>query len=435
MELNDVYLVEYVRTPFSRARPRKPERDAFSDISGTKLVAETLNYMFDKKLDGKLNKKDVDSFILGNAMQVGSNFPISGKIPLWLAGFPHEIPAYSIDRQCGSGMTALHQGFMSIAQGYESCVIASGFEHQTMEPMHNNRHVIPEAAMAHPWSRWNNKDLDFFTSVNMIQTAQKLYEQEIDHFTKEDLDNYGCRSHNLAEKAINDGFFKGEICPILGHVEGDINKDFLVEEDLSIRKGATVEGMAKLPIISKPGWIGGYVNPIYSKKEYTEKNNGSPMGVITPGNASPMNAGSATLLLMSKQKMEQAGLDPLCRIVDVGWAAVDPSVMGRGPVPATQNALKHANLTVEDIDYWEINEAFCIVALGAIKDLGIKNAESKVNIKGGATAIGHPLSATGTRMPGTLARILKEKRAKYGVANMCCGGGQGTAVIIENVDA
>ncbi len=434
MALNDVYMVDYVRTPFSRARPRKPERDAFSDIPGVRLVAATLNNMMDVRLKDKVTRDEVDQFILGSAMQLGDNVTVSGKWALWEARFPHTVPAFTTERQCGSGMTAMHQAFMSIAMGYEDTVIASGFEHQTREPMHNNRHLIVDFAVANPMSSWYNPDLDVMGSMSMLVTAQKLFEMNVDKFTKEDMDKYGVRSHNLAEQAIDAGFFKDEIVPVLGHVEGDLNKDFLVENDLAVRRGATLADMAKLRPVSQPGWMGSYQNSFMDKATYTEKV-GTPYGVITAGNASPMNAGAATVMMMSKKKMEEKGITPMAKIVEIGWAAVDPTLMGRGPVPASLNALKKAGLTVDDIDYWEINEAFCIVAMNAIEELGIKNADKTVNVHGAATAIGHPLSATGTRMPGTLARILKEKKAKYGLANMCCGGGQGTAIIIENPEA
>jgi acetyl-CoA C-acetyltransferase len=179
-----------------------------------------------------------------------------------------------------------------------------------------------------------------------------------------------------------------------------------------------------------------------SKPFYLEKNGGragykeregTSEGVITAGNSSPLNAGATTCLMMEAEEAKKRGLEPLAKIVSIGWAGVDPSVMGRGPVPATEMALKHAGLTADDMDYWEINEAFCIVALNCMKHFNIP--EEKVNIMGGSTAIGHPLGATMIRLPGTLARILKDKKAKYGMANACVGGGQGVATLIENIDA
>jgi len=154
-----------------------------------------------------------------------------------------------------------------------------------------------------------------------------------------------------------------------------------------------------------------------------------PDGQITPGNSSPLNAGATAIMLMSRKAARKYNLKPLARIVSMGWAGVDPTVMGKGPVPSSRMALQHAGLKVQDIDFWEINEAFSIVTMYCIKELGID--PDKVNVKGGAVAIGHPLGATGTRLVGTLARILNLEKGKYGLANACVGGGQGAATILQ----
>jgi acetyl-CoA acetyltransferase family protein len=174
----------------------------------------------------------------------------------------------------------------------------------------------------------------------------------------------------------------------------------------------------------------GYRDRESGKPGYAEK---QAEGVITAGNSSPLNAGATAMLLMESKEAEKRGLNPMAKIISIGIAGVDPSVMGRGPVPATEMALKHAGLTAENISYWEINEAFCVVTLNCMKHFNIP--EEKVNVMGGSTAIGHPLGSTMVRLTGTLARILKDKKAKYGVANACCGGGQGVAILIENLDA
>ncbi|MHA1729564.1 MAG: acetyl-CoA C-acyltransferase [Promethearchaeota archaeon] len=433
----EVYMVDYVRTPFSRSRPRMPHRDAFGEIWSPVLVAETLVNMMDVRMAEKVKRDEVDEFIYGNAFTVGTNFPFSGKMSLFMAGFPETTPSFATERQCGSAMTAMHMGTMEIAMGYSDIVIATGTEHMTLEPMMGNKHMSYPSGLFNPTSKWYNKGLDF---IPMFQTAQKLFEQEYPTFTKEDMDKFGVRSHNLAEKALDDGFFKGEIVPIKAHIESKdkdeaLGTEKIIDYDLSIRRGATLEAMRNLRPVSNPGFNGGYKEPwVFTKEEYV-KNFGTDLGQITAGNSSPLNAGAATVMLMSGEKMKEKGLEPMARIVDIGRAAVDPSVMGRGPVPASRMALEQAGLKVEDIDYWEINEAFCIVAQNCIQKLGIENWDKIVNIHGNATAIGHPLAATGTRLPGTLARILKEKKARYGLANMCVGGGQGTAIILENPDA
>jgi acetyl-CoA C-acetyltransferase len=249
---------------------------------------------------------------------------------------------------------------------------------------------------------------DLGTAASMGMTAEKLFVQANEeglNITKEDMDRWGVRAHNLAEKALDEGYFKGEIVPVEVTLP-DGNKK-VIDYDQAIRRGATLEATANLP-------------PAFTAD-----------GFITAGNSSPLNAGAVEMLLMSKKKAEECGIKPMAKVVSAGWAGVDPSVMGKGPVPATKMALKHAGLEAKDIDYWEINEAFTIVTLYAIKKFGID--PETVNIKGGATAIGHPLATSGIRLTGTLARILEEKNARYGCATLCGGMGQGATTIIERV--
>jgi len=207
----------------------------------------------------------------------------------------------------------------------------------------------------------------------------------------------------LAAKALAEGYFKGEIIPIEVTLADGTKQ--VIDRDMAIRADTTMEGLAAL----KPAF--------------------RPDGQITAGNSSPLNAGATAMMLMSKEKAKEYKLKPLATIVSMGWAGVEPAIMGKGPVPASKMALKHAGLDVKDIDFWEINEAFCIVALYAIKMLGID--PNKVNVKGGGTAIGHPLGASGTRLVGTLARILDMEGGTYGLANACIGGGQGVATVIK----
>jgi acetyl-CoA C-acetyltransferase len=276
------------------------------------------------------------------------------------------------------------------------------------------------------------------TTINMLQTAQKLYEQETPHFTKEDLDKFGVRSHNLTIKSQEEGWFTsgvwgGEIIPIEGHEEGNVEEKVMIDKDQAARK-SKLEKVATLPRISKPFYLekNAYGEDIGGRSGYKERE-GTKDGVITPGNSSPLNAGATAMVMMEAEEAKKRGLEPLAKVVSMGWAAVDPSVMGRGPVPASKMALEHAGMEPDDIDYWEINEAFCIVALNCMRQLGIP--EEKVNVMGGSTAIGHPLGSTMVRLTGTLGRILREKGGKYGIANACIGGGQGIAILIENPDA
>ncbi|MFW9902773.1 MAG: acetyl-CoA C-acyltransferase [Candidatus Thorarchaeota archaeon] len=430
MNFKEVWLVDYARTAFSRSRPNQPERDVFSEIRGDELLAQLLMNMFDGKLAVKgITKNDIEEVSIGVASGVLENWTYGGKIPLYLAGFPEKVSSFFIDKQCASAGAGMHMLAMEIMTGYTKCALATGFEHMTrvrrigIDPA-IERYKDKNSLFYHP-------EYDMINSVNMLQTAQRLYEEEVPKFTKEDLDKFGVRSHNLTVKNQEENWFTsgvngGEIIPIEGHVEGNIDEPMIVEKDMAARK-STLEGVAGLRRISVPF----YLEKNGGKKGY-KKREGTEEGVITAGNSSPLNAGATMAILMEAETAKKKNLEPMARIVSIGWAGVDPRVMGRGPVPATRKALQHANLTAEDIDFWEINEAFCIVALNCMDKFNIP--EVKVNIKGGATAIGHPLGATMIRLTGTLARILKEKRGKYGLANACVGGGQGLATIIENLD-
>jgi len=427
LDIKEVWLIDYARTAFSRSRPRQPERDVFGEIRGDELLASLVMKFFDGKLADKgVTKEDVDEITLGSAMGVDENWAYGGKSMSFLAEFPVKVSSVFLDKQCGSAGAGMHMGIMEIMTGFSKCVLSTGVEHMTRVSMQNN-HIKPNLNIINKKSKWYRPQYDFLTTSNMLQTAQKLYEEEIPNFTKEDMDKIGVRAHNLTVKNTEEGWFKGEIIPIEGHVEGNVEEPLMVDRDMAARK-STLEGVGQLRRLSKPFYLeknGG--------KEGYEKREGTVEGVITAGNSSPLNAGATACLLMEAEEAKQRGIEPLARIVSLGWSGVDPTVMGRGPVPASQRALEYAGLTADDIDFWEINEAFCIVALNCMHKLNIP--EEKVNVMGGSTAIGHPLGSTMIRLPGTLARILKDNKAKYGIANACVGGGQGIATLIENLDA
>jgi acetyl-CoA C-acetyltransferase len=244
---------------------------------------------------------------------------------------------------------------------------------------------------------------DMMTTINMGLTAQKLFAQT--GLTREDMDKWALRSHQLAAKAQAEGFFDDEILPIEAQqADGTV---LTVKTDQAVRADTTLEGLSQLA-------------PAYNKKHQ-----------ITAGNSSPLNAAASSMILMSREAAEAKGIKPLATVRSIGFAGVDPTIMGAGPVPASRKALKAAGLEAQDMDYWEINEAFSIVALNCIKELGIDR--DRVNVMGGGIAIGHALGATGIRLVGTLARILEMKQGRYGCANACVGGGQGVATIIERV--
>lgn len=426
MNLKEVWLIDYARTAFSRSRPEQPERDVFGEIRGDELLANLLIKFFDGKLaDKRITKNDIEEFSVGIASGVLENWTYGGRIPLFLSGFPNEVSSFCIDKQCASAGVGMHALIMHIMTGNSKRVLATGFEHMTR---------VRRVGIDPQWERFTdqnskyyNPDIDIMNSINMLQTAQRLYEEEVPRFTKEDLDKFGVRSHNLTVKNQEAGWFKGEIIPIEGHLEGNADESMIVDRDMAARK-STLEGVAGLRRIATPF----YLEKNGGKKGYIERE-GTEEGVITAGNSSPLNAGATAAVLMEAEEAKKRGLEPMARIVSIGWAAVDPRVMGRGPVPATRKALEYAGLQADDIDYWEINEAFTIVTLNCMDKFNIP--EEKVNVMGGSTAIGHPLGSTVIRLTGTLARILKDKKAKYGIANACVGGGQGLATVIENLDA
>jgi len=399
--MREVVIAGYLRTAQSRARPKEPERDPFSQLRADDLLAELIPPLLEQS---KAGPDEIDDFLVGSALGVTEQWTYGGRTPVFLANLSEKTAAKFLDQQCGSGMAAVHTGFLEIAGGYADVAIAGGMEHMTRVPMGPplfkqgvlsvNERLSTEDRFGH----W-----DMATALNMGLTAEKLFSRT--NLTRPDLDNWGVRSHQKAADAYASGFFKEEILPIDAPQADGSTKT--VDRDGAVREGATLADMERL-------------KPVFKED-----------GVITAGNASPLNAGAAAMVLMSAEGARERGLTPLARIRSIGFAGVDPTVMGEGPVPAVKRALKSAGLDAADIDYWEINEAFAVVALYAVQQLGID--PERVNVMGGGIAIGHALGATGVRITGTLARILETKGARLGCATACIGGGQGIATIIEKV--
>jgi len=393
--MRDVVIASYVRSAQSRCRPNDPGRDWLFKIRTDDLLARLLPEAIDR---AGIEPVDVDDFLVGCAMAVGENYNMGGRSPLLLANLDKRTSCKQVDEQCGSAMAGLQIGFMEIAQGFADVVMCGGMEHMGRLPMMGNGNIefnlrlFNDPKLAH----W-----DFFNAMNMGITAEKVAEMG---YTREDMDAWGARSHQLAYKAQQEGFFDGEIMPLdIPQMDGSVKT---VDKDQAIRSDATPEGMADL-------------RPVFRKD-----------GTITAGNSSPLNAGANALVLMAREVAEAKGIEPLATIRSIGFAGVEPNIMCTGPVPSSQRALKAAGLDASDIDYWEINEAFAVVVLYTARELGID--PEKINVKGGAIAIGHPLGSSGGRLVGTLARILKQDGGRYGCATMCVGGGQGVALIIEN---
>lgn len=399
--MEEAVIVDYLRSPFARSRPSEPERDVFNSLRMDDVAATLIKELIRRT---GIKPEEINDVLSGTAMPMGEQWVYGGRTITFLAGLPFNVPAQQIDRQCASSMSTIHQGAMEIMLGYSDLVISCGIEHMTHNPMLGPG-VDLSKIMIKPNPRLFTepecKKYDIMTSIQMGLTAEKLVEQR--GFSREDMDKWALRSHHKAAKALEEGFLKEEIMPVEVTLPDGTKQ--VIDHDVSIRPDTSLEALAGL----KPPF--------------------KPDGQITAGNSAPLNAAATAIVLMSKEKAREYRLKPLAKIVSMGWAGVDPTLMGLGPIPASRIALKHAGLEVKDIDFWEINEAFAIVTINTIKELGVDPA--KVNLKGGAIAIGHPLGATGTRLVGTLARILDWENGRLGLATACVGGGQGVATIIE----
>ncbi|HII82779.1 MAG TPA: acetyl-CoA C-acetyltransferase [Ferroplasma sp.] len=390
--MKDVYITYYKRTPFSRAKPDNPSRDVYNgvsmDVLFSKLIRDSLNT--------GITPEEIGDVITGCAIQAGENWTYGGRHQVLLSELPLSVPSMSIDRACSSSLNAITIGTMEIQTGNSDIVLAGGMEHMTHVPLGvDNPFVKPSMElMASPkYAKFNMN-----VSYNMGLTAEKL--AKLRKISRDEMDEYSYNSHKRAAKAYEDGFMKGEIMPVT--VNGKT-----ITSDLGIRKDVSLEQIKSL-------------KPAFSED-----------GIITAANSSSLNDGASLVMLMSGEKLKEYGLKPMARIVDFAAAGVDPTIMGEGPVPATQKVLKRNNLKPEDIDYWEINEAFAVVVLNAVHAFNLDL--NRVNIHGGGISIGHPLGATGARLAGTLARTLEDKKGNLGIATLCVGGGQGYSMLLERV--
>lgn len=372
---------------------------SFKDVSAVKLggiVAEAVLKRANVRPDM------VDEVIFGNILQTGLGQNVARQISI-AAGIPVEVPSMTINKLCGSGLKTVHLAAQAIMLGDADIVLAGGTENMSQAP-----YFIPNA-------RWglrmgdgkvvdsmiNDGLTDVFNNYHMGITAENLAEKF--NITREEQDEFAVRSQNRAEKAIKEGKFKDEIVSVeIPQRKGD---PIIVDTDEFPRFGVTIESMAKL----KPAF----------KKD----------GTVTAASSSGINDAAAAVLLMSKEKADKLGIKPLATIVAYANAGVEPSIMGYGPVPATEKALLKANMTVDDIDLIEANEAFAAQSLSVVKALGLD--PEKTNVNGGAIALGHPIGCSGTRILVTLIHEMIKRDAKTGLATLCIGGGQGTALIIK----
>src|SRR5271157_968982 len=386
VELKDAYVAAYQRVPFSRSRPTQPERDVYNSIRMDQALSLLIRKLLERTT---FNPEEVGDVITGCAFQTGENWLYGGRHPVLLAGLPVTVPAMAMDRACASSMNAAAEGAMEIMTGNSAVVLAGGMEHLTHVPMSNNPGLAPNTRLL---TRPEYLRYGMNVGYSMGLTAEKLATEE--QFSREAMDQFSLDSHMKASRALDQGWFREELLEMKVEVGGE---EKVIDIDQSIRRDTTIEQLAKLQPSFKPG------------------------GLITAGNSSPLNAGASMVVLASKEKLDAHGVKPLAKIVSMGWAGVDPSLMGKGPVPASQKALAKAGMKADQVDFWEVNEAFAVVVLYAIRELGLD--PTRVNVHGGAIAIGHPLGASGARLVGTLARQLHETGKEYGMATLCVGGG------------
>ena len=436
MELKNVVLVDGVRTAFARGGRGKLVATRM-DEAGAKVLRTLL------ERNPKVKPHMVEDVGLGNVMGVQELPGIGASVFTRLAGLPPEVCTFDSNRQCGSSMETLHRLSQAIMVGSIEIGIAMGAERmgrslgggggnraernrvtefnkrlldqndgqRNMAVDHDETYSVP----------FPDYILDSTPVVSMVQTAQNV--AEVYGLTREAIDEFAVESHRKYGEAFDNGIYKDEIVPL--EVETPVFDDegtwlpdehgemIVFDQDEGLRRGTNMEGLAQL-------------KPVAGIQSFGDKEL-----VITAGNSCPTNDGISAALLMSEEKAQELGLEPLARIVGFGVGGVKPQVMGIGPIPATKRALKHAGITAGEIDRVEFNEAFAAQVLPSCQELGIPL--DKVNVNGGSLAIGHPLGATGARLVATVSRELQRSGTKYGLATQCIGAGMGISTIVEAI--
>ena len=380
-------VIDAVRTPIGRA---SSDKGYFRDVRADDLSAFIMNALVERtKIDPHL----IEDIRWGCVQQQGEQGFDVARIASLIAGLPIEVGAVTINRNCASSLQAINDCAMNIAAGCEDVQIAGGVEHMDHVPM--SKDYSPNPALFRRHSEAIN---------HMGMTAEYLARKY--RIPRKAQDEFAYRSHKLAAEATDSGAFAAEIIPTWGRDES--GRKVQLTGDQCIRRDTTIETLSSLSPAFDP--VG---------------------GSVTAGNSSPINVGSAALLIMSEEKAKELGLTPLAKIRAMAVAGVAPEEMGIGPVPAVAKALKRAKLTLEDIACIELNEAFAVQVLAVLKLLKL-DAE-RVNKRGGAIAIGHPLGASGARVVTTLLHRMKDEGSQFGLATMCVGQGQGVATIFERV--
>ena len=396
--MRDALIISAVRTPVGRAG------GALADVRADDLAAIAVRGAVDRV---SFDPARLDDVILGCTNQAGEDNRNVARMAALLAGFPVDVPGQTVNRLCGSGLQAIASAAQAIKAGEGDAFVAGGVENMTRapyvmlksgEPWNRQAPAVADSTVG--W-RFVNPKMKAEWTISLGMTAEKVAKEF--GITREEQDAFALESQKRAACAIRDGIFNDEIVQV--EIARGKNAPVIVSQDEHPRPEVSADKLAAL----KPAFASG--------------------GSVTAGNASGINDGASALLLVGGDA--SFGQTPLARVVVSAVAGIDPSVMGMGPVPAVRKALKRARLTVDEIDLWELNEAFASQSIACMRDLQLDPA--KVNVYGGAIALGHALGSSGSRMMATLVHALLRRKAHYGVATMCIGDGQGIAVVVERL--
>lgn len=386
--MKNVVIVDAIRTPMGKSK-----NGVFRHVRADDLSAHLMKSMIERQpnLDATL----IDDVIWGCVQQTEEQGANLARVAALQAGLPETVPATTVNRLCGSSMDALHMATRAIKAGDSGVVLVGGVEHMGHVPM-------TKGISMNPYNRNMAQ-----ASAMMGLTAEAL--GKMHKVSREEQDELGARSHRLAHQATLEGRFDNEIVPTMGHDAAGLPT--LVQHDEVIRPETTAESLSTL-------------RPVFD-----------PRGTVTAGTSSALSDGASCLLVMSEEKAIELGLKARARVIAATSAGVPAAIMGYGPVPATQKALKKAELNIDQIDFAEVNEAFAAQAIPCLKDLGLwEQRDDKVNLHGGAISLGHPLGCSGARIVGSLINIMEQRGGRYGLATMCIGMGQGIATIIERIE-
>ncbi len=403
--MTDAVLIDAIRTPIGK------HRGGLARVRPDDLAAQVLGALLDRNGPAR---EHVEEVLLGATNQAGEDNRNIARMAALLNGLPYEVTGVTLNRLCGSGLEAVIQASRAIRLDDNQLLVAGGVESMSRAP-----YAMPKADEPFPrrpppiydtslgWRFPNPKMEARFPLISMGATAENVAEKY--GVSREDQDAFAIRSHQKAAKAWEAGAFDAEVVPVTVPPASKRAAETVVSRDESIRGDSTAEKLGKLRTIFREG------------------------GTVTAGNSSPLNDGAATVLMASDTFARDHGLTPVVRVRATAVAGVDPNYMGIGPIPATQKVLAKAGLEASDLDLIELNEAFAAQSLACIRELGLD--EEKVNVNGGALALGHPIGCSGARIVGTLLHAMKARDATLGLATLCIGVGQGLAVVLERVDS